>query len=162
MPFTELEDIIVTTSERRAVGSKVFRADEPYLRDHYPGYPLVPGIIVLDGVIQVGALLTYGVINELNSQRRLPILAMLEMVKFLRAIRPNARVDVVVHVVDVGTTTALVDARAEVDSQAVVTARMMYSTIEMTADAMSIDHNDVMRLTEFWDCIRGRVIRTPS
>ena len=55
-PFL-LVDEIVERTDTRIVGSKTFRGDEWFFAGHYPGYPLVPGVLLCEAAMQAGAIL---------------------------------------------------------------------------------------------------------
>ena len=55
-PFL-LVDEIVERSDTRIVGSKTFGGDEWFFAGHYPGHPLVPGVLLCEAAMQCGAIL---------------------------------------------------------------------------------------------------------
>jgi 3-hydroxyacyl-[acyl-carrier-protein] dehydratase len=55
-PFLLVDEILERT-DTRIVGSKLFRGDEWFFAGHYPGYPLVPGVLLCEAAMQCGAIL---------------------------------------------------------------------------------------------------------
>src|SRR5436190_22024568 len=82
-----------------AEGHKLIAKDEEYFRDHFPGYPLVPGVLVLESLAQLGGRLVEASVREAAGQRVLPMLAKVERARFLHPVRPGARLDLGVNVV---------------------------------------------------------------
>lgn len=156
MLFDLLERLVITT-DSRAVAEKIIRGDEEYLRDHYPGYPLVPGIVVLDAIAQSGAFLVHTVMSERRGQHVLPVLTMVESAMFLRTVRPGDRLRVTTELVTTGTGATLVDGVADVDGRAVAKARTVYALVEMTQQMMGLDASQVKTLRQYWDQMRVRV-----
>src|SRR5947208_2797942 len=80
----------------RAEGHKVISPDEEYFRDHFPGYPIVPGVLVLESLAQLGGRLVEASVREASGRRVLPMLAKIERAKFLHQVRPGDRLDLTV------------------------------------------------------------------
>ncbi|HEV8713475.1 MAG TPA: hypothetical protein VGX03_11690 [Candidatus Binatia bacterium] len=150
MLFQQLERVVIEC-DRRALASKVIRGDEEYLRSHYPGYPIVPGIVVLDAIAQSGAFLVHIVTSKRVGKQMLPILAMIESVKFLQAVKPGQRLHVKTEIADTGTGAVGVDGAAEVDGAVVVTARLIYTIVEMAETVMGLEARDLKALRDYWN-----------
>ena len=85
-----LVDEIVESTESRIVCRKTFRSDEFFFQGHYPGYPLVPGVILCEVAMQAGAILLSRFITQENS---VPVATRMNEVKFKKMIRPLDTVD---------------------------------------------------------------------
>ncbi len=55
-PFLLVDEIIDWT-DSQIVGSKMFTGREDFFAGHYPGYPLVPGVLLCEAAMQCGAIL---------------------------------------------------------------------------------------------------------
>ena len=76
----------------RAVAAKSFPEDSFFFRDHFPGFPVVPGVILLEAMAQLsGKLIGYTVRKE-RGDWSFPILSMAEKVKFRKFVRPDEEV----------------------------------------------------------------------
>ena len=76
----------------RAVGAKSFPADSFFFRDHFPGFPVVPGVLLLEAMAQLsGKLIGYTVRVE-RGDWPFPILSMAEKVKFRKFVLPEQEV----------------------------------------------------------------------
>ncbi|MBM3999535.1 MAG: beta-hydroxyacyl-ACP dehydratase [Planctomycetes bacterium] len=86
-----LLDEIVSRSADRIVCRKTFRPDEFFLRGHYPGYPLVPGVILCECAMQAGAVL----LSELAPRGdRVPVATRMNDVRWKRMVRPGETIDI--------------------------------------------------------------------
>lgn len=75
-----------------ATGRMIFPADAPFFQDHFPGFPVVPGVLLLEAMAQLsGKLIGYTVRKE-RGDWPFPILSMAERVKFRRFVRPDEEV----------------------------------------------------------------------
>ncbi len=80
-----LVDEVVEQDESRIVCRKTFRPDEFFFQGHYPGHPLVPGVILCESAMQAGAVL---LAKFVQGTEGVPVATRLNNVKFKRMIRP--------------------------------------------------------------------------
>jgi 3-hydroxyacyl-[acyl-carrier-protein] dehydratase len=80
-----LLDEIVEQSEARIVCTKTFRPDEFFFQGHYPDYPLVPGVILLEAAMQAGAVL----VSHVPLEGGVPVASRINDVKFKKMVRPG-------------------------------------------------------------------------
>ena len=57
MCFSLIDKIIDVHAEKRITAIKQLMPDEPYLRDHFPGFPVMPGVLMLEAMYQTAAWL---------------------------------------------------------------------------------------------------------
>jgi 3-hydroxyacyl-[acyl-carrier-protein] dehydratase len=93
-PFL-LVDEIVRRDEQRIVCRKTFRPDEWYFAGHYPGHPIVPGVILCEAAMQAGAILLSRFTPPLD--RGLPVAARMNEVRFKRVVRPGETIEMEVE-----------------------------------------------------------------
>jgi 3-hydroxyacyl-[acyl-carrier-protein] dehydratase len=85
-----LIDEIVHQSEDSIVCRKTFRSDEFFFQGHYPGHPLVPGVILCEAAMQAGAVLLSKFIEP---GKGIPVATRLQDVKFKRMVHPGDTVE---------------------------------------------------------------------
>ena len=83
-PMLLLDDV-VEWDEEHIVCKRTFRPDEWFFQGHYPGYPLVPGVILCESAMQAGAVL----LSKQVKSDGLPVAGRLNDVKFKRMVRPG-------------------------------------------------------------------------
>ncbi len=84
-PFLFVDEI-EEASDERIVGTRTFPASEPFFAGHFPDYPVVPGVILVESMAQCGGagIRQLGTIGE-----KLFFLASVNNVKFRRQVRPG-------------------------------------------------------------------------
>lgn len=95
-----LIDEIVESTETSIVCKKTFLADEYFFQGHYPGFALVPGVILLEACCQAGAVLIarklQGTVGD-----RIPVLTRVDNAKFKQMIRPGDCVTLEAEIIEI-------------------------------------------------------------
>ncbi len=85
MRFVLVDRFLEVEPGRRAVALKTFSPEEDYLRDHFPGFPVVPGTLLTEAMGQTGG---WALAASLGFSRW-PLLTMVQSAKFRRLVRPG-------------------------------------------------------------------------
>ncbi len=80
-----LLDEIVEWEHERIVCKKTFQSDEWFFQGHYPGFPIVPGVMLCEAAMQAGAVL----LSKHPKGEGVPVAGRLNDVKFKRMIKPG-------------------------------------------------------------------------
>ena len=86
-----LVDEIVERDEARIVAKKTFREEEFFFQGHYPGRPIVPGVILCECAMQAGAILLS---QHLGGRAGVPVATRMNDVKFKQMVGPGETVEV--------------------------------------------------------------------
>lgn len=87
-----LVDEIVEQSDDQIECRKTFSADEHFLQGHYPGNPIVPGIVLCECAMQAGAVLLSAKASP--SAGEVPVATRMNDVKFKRVVRPGDTIQI--------------------------------------------------------------------
>jgi 3-hydroxyacyl-[acyl-carrier-protein] dehydratase len=79
-------DRIVSADPTRIVGERTFPADAWFFRGHFPGYPVVPGVLLIETMAQCGGA---GLVHCGAMQNKVFLLASVDKAKFRRQVRPG-------------------------------------------------------------------------
>jgi 3-hydroxyacyl-[acyl-carrier-protein] dehydratase len=84
-PFIFVDEVCALSPGESAECAKTFSPDEPFFRGHFPGNPLVPGVILTEALAQTAGLAA-------GQAGRSFLLSAIRGMKFLRAVRPAERI----------------------------------------------------------------------
>ena len=96
-PFL-LVDEIVEWTDSRIVCTKVFKGREDFFAGHYPGFPLVPGVLLCEAAMQAGAILLSRLFTA--EDNKIPVAAKMKDVRFKRIVRPGELIRMEVELVE--------------------------------------------------------------
>jgi 3-hydroxyacyl-[acyl-carrier-protein] dehydratase len=85
-PFLLIDEVVELELGVRAVARKTVREDEWYLRGHFPGRPIMPGVLIVEAMAQTGAV---AVLSEEENRGRLALFAGIDDVRFKRLVQPG-------------------------------------------------------------------------
>ena len=85
-PFLFVDQVIEIEEGRRAVGIKNVRADEWFFRGHFPGNPIMPGVLIVEALAQVGAV---AALSSPAHRGKLGLFAGIDKVRFRRQVKPG-------------------------------------------------------------------------
>ncbi|MCS7078952.1 MAG: 3-hydroxyacyl-ACP dehydratase FabZ [Chloracidobacterium sp.] len=86
-PFLLVDRIIALTPGERIVGLKNVTINEPFFQGHFPGMPVMPGVLQIEAMAQTGGLLLLNQIAE--PEKKLLLFAGIDDVKFRRPVVPG-------------------------------------------------------------------------
>ena len=131
-PFL-LVDSILELEEDRIVGIKNVTANEPWTTGHFPDFPVMPGVLVVEAMAQVAGVL---VLKQLpDRHRKLVLLATIEQAKFRRPVRPGDQLRMEMKVLKKKATMAKMNGVATVDGLVVAEAEVMCKLADKSEQA---------------------------
>jgi 3-hydroxyacyl-[acyl-carrier-protein] dehydratase len=85
-PFLLLDEVVELEPGKRVVARKKVRDDEFWARGHFPGRPVMPGVLIVEAMAQAGAV---AVLSEEENRGRLALFAGIDDVRFKRIVEPG-------------------------------------------------------------------------
>jgi 3-hydroxyacyl-[acyl-carrier-protein] dehydratase len=85
-PFLFLDEVVVLEPGARVVARKSVREDEWFLTGHFPGRPIMPGVIIVEAMAQTGAV---AVLADEANRGKLALFAGIDGVRFKRMVLPG-------------------------------------------------------------------------
>ena len=86
-PFLLVDRILEMEEGKRVVGIKNVTINEPFFQGHFPGHPIMPGVLIVEAMAQVGGMLMLGSIQEPDS--KVVYFTSLDNVKFRKPVKPG-------------------------------------------------------------------------
>jgi 3-hydroxyacyl-[acyl-carrier-protein] dehydratase len=116
-PFL-LVDEIVRWDDQSIECLKTFRGTEEFFAGHYPGYPLVPGVLLCEAAMQAGAILLSA--HMKGNEGKVPVATRLNDVRFKRMVRPGETLRMEVDLVERLADAFFLKAKVTVDGKVAV------------------------------------------
>jgi beta-hydroxyacyl-ACP dehydratase FabZ len=121
-PFL-LVDRIVELEPERIVGIKNVTVNEPFFAGHFPGFPVMPGVLIVEAMAQTAGVLVLKSIPDRAS--KIVLLASVDVAKFRRPVRPGDQLRMELTLLKKKASVAKMAGKATVDGQLVAEAEMM-------------------------------------
>jgi UDP-3-O-[3-hydroxymyristoyl] N-acetylglucosamine deacetylase/3-hydroxyacyl-[acyl-carrier-protein] dehydratase len=130
-PFLMVDRIETLEGDRTAVGWKLVTGTEDFFPGHFPGNPIMPGVLQLEAMAQVaGALL----LRQRQYEGKLSVILSMDKVRFRRTVRPGDRLRIVASVEKVKKRTAQMRVEASVEGTRVSEARFRFALMDEEED----------------------------
>jgi UDP-3-O-[3-hydroxymyristoyl] N-acetylglucosamine deacetylase/3-hydroxyacyl-[acyl-carrier-protein] dehydratase len=127
-PFLLVDRILEIEPEKRIVGLKNVTINEPYFQGHFPGHPIMPGVLIVEAMAQVGGMLLMDHFDDPES--KVVYFMAIDGVKFRRPVLPGDQLRFEVAMVQFRGRTCKMRGEAFVDGQAVCEAEMMARVVD--------------------------------
>ena len=118
-------DRVTKIDERRARGVKNVTISEPYFQGHVPGHPIMPGVLIIETIAQVGAVL---ILEKEDNRGKLPYIFGIEKAKFRRPVYPGDRLDISVNIVNLHKRYGKLHGEVSVDGKLAAEADIIFGT----------------------------------
>ncbi len=121
-PFLLVDRILEIDDGKRIVGIKNVTINEPFFQGHFPGHPIMPGVLIVESMAQVGGMLLMRSIEDPST--KVVYFMSLDNIKFRRPVRPGDQLRLEVAVLQVRGSTCRMRGTASVDGQVAAEAEM--------------------------------------
>lgn len=129
-PFLLLDEVTVLEPGVRVVATKRVRDDEWYLAGHFPGRPIMPGVLMVEALAQTGAM---AVLSEEANRGKLALFAGIDDVRFKRLVVPGDELELVCELERVRGPVGRGKARATVGGELAVRGTLTFAVTEEPA-----------------------------
>jgi 3-hydroxyacyl-[acyl-carrier-protein] dehydratase len=146
MKFYLVDRILELEPQKRIVATKNLSLAEEYLADHFPAYPVLPGVMMLEALVQSAAWLVRA---STDFESPLILLREAQNVRYGNFVRPGSQLVMTVEAIEIGPAASRFKAAGTCDGQQSVQAKLTLEHLTVAAeDPSQADLDDKLRA--FW------------
>jgi 3-hydroxymyristoyl/3-hydroxydecanoyl-(acyl carrier protein) dehydratases len=130
-PLLLVDRILEIELGKRIVGLKNVSINEPYFQGHFPGFPLMPGVYILEALAQVGGILMIKSLG-LEIGKYAVVFAGIDDARFKKPVYPGDQLTLELEVITLKKSLSKMKGTAKVDNQVVAEAILYASARELS------------------------------
>ncbi len=127
-PFLLVDRITQCVPGQSARGIKCVTANEPFFQGHFPGYKVMPGVLIVEAMAQVGAV---AILTEEGNQGKLALFGGIKNCRFKRQVRPGDVLDLECELTARQGPVGHGAAAAKVNGQLAARAELTFALVDM-------------------------------
>jgi 3-hydroxyacyl-[acyl-carrier-protein] dehydratase len=124
-PFLLVDRVVLLEPGARLVAWKSVTMNEPFFQGHFPGAPVMPGVLILEALAQAAAILAVKSMPPEDMSRKLTYLMGIDGARFRRQVVPGDRLELTIEIAKSKGAVWKMKGAATVDGQAVAEAEFM-------------------------------------
>lgn len=125
-PILLVDRILEVEPGKRCVGLKNVTINEPFFQGHYPGLPIMPGVLIVESMAQAGAVI---LLTDPKFSGSVPVIGSIDKVKFRRQVVPGDSMRLEIELVSLKGTVGKIRGRASVEGQIAAEMEMMFKLL---------------------------------
>ena len=129
-PFLLVDRVLEVEGNKRIVGLKNVTINEPFFQGHFPGHPIMPGVLIIEAMAQVGGMLLMSHFEGQNFENKVVYFMSLDNVKFRRPVVPGDQIRFELEMLQFRGKTCKMKGAGYVDGQVVAEAEMMAMVVD--------------------------------
>jgi 3-hydroxyacyl-[acyl-carrier-protein] dehydratase len=122
-PFLLVDKIVEMEPGKKAVGIKNVTINEPFFKGHFPSSPVMPGVLIVEALAQVGAC---ALLSLPEYKGKIPLFAGIEKFRFKKMVKPGDTLILEVKVVKMRHNFGKAEARAIVSNEVVAEGELLF------------------------------------
>lgn len=128
-PFLLVDRILELELGKRVVGIKNVTINEPYFAGHFPGHPIMPGVLILEAMAQVGGFLLMSSLDA-RAEKKVVYFTGIDRARFRRPVVPGDQIRFEVAILQIRRQLCRFRGEAYVDGKLVVEAEMSSMVVD--------------------------------
>lgn len=126
-PMVLIDRVVEIEGDKRAVGIKNVSVNEPFFQGHYPGAPIMPGVLIVEAMSQLAGLMLS---QKLERAGKIAVLLSLDRVKLRKSVTPGDQLVIETQALRASSRFGDVDARAFVAGRLVAEAKIKFMMVD--------------------------------
>lgn len=123
-PFLLVDRVLEQEENESITVLKNVTIAEPFFQGHFPGLPIMPGVLIIEAMAQAGALLMYPALSEKGKSDKLQLLVGIDKARFRQPVVPGDQLIIRVNVKNTRRNFGICAAVAEVENKPVANAEI--------------------------------------
>lgn len=123
-PFLLVDQIVELIEDTKIVGLKNVTMNEPFFQGHFPGQPVMPGVLIIEALAQTGAVL---VLRKPGNRGKVALFAGIDHCRFKRRVLPGDQLRMEIEVIRIKGSVGKCRARALVGTELACEAELMFA-----------------------------------
>ena len=134
-PFLLVDRVVELEPDKRVVGVKCVTANEQFFTGHFPGHPIMPGVLIMEALAQASALMVRGGLTEEQRKGKVIYFMSIDGAKFRKPVVPGDRLELHCEMLKNKGSLIKTKGQAKVDGQVVAEGEFMAMLADTTPKA---------------------------
>jgi 3-hydroxyacyl-[acyl-carrier-protein] dehydratase len=137
-PFLLIDRIVEFERAKRVVALKNVSINEPFFQGHFPGAPIMPGVLVIEAMAQAGAVL---MLSEMpDREKKLAVFTGIDNAKFRKQVVPGDQIRIEVDVLSFRSRAGRMQGRAYIDGKVACEATLTCMIVPRAVEGTEVAH----------------------
>jgi len=123
-PFLMVDRVLTMERSKRIVAIKNITINEPCFTGHFPAYPIMPGVLIVESIAQTAALL---MLCEKQGEGGLYVIGMIKKMRFKESAYPGDQMQIEVNIVKLLSNSAIVEGTVTIGQKLIASGEMLFS-----------------------------------
>lgn len=131
-PFVMIDRVVDIASDTELTAIKNVSINEPFFQGHFPGTPVMPGVLQIEAMAQAAGILT---LRQISAENKIAFFMSCDKVKFRKAVIPGDQLEINVKIIKSrGKRLAVAEGTCKVNGQIVSSAELMFTLVDAGGD----------------------------